>query len=45
MDKYDPEKKVTLRVDEWGAWHAALPGTNPTFLVEQTAFAMRSWLR
>ena len=28
MDKYDPEKKVTLAVDEWGAWHAPLPGSN-----------------
>ena len=22
MDKYDPEKKVALLVDEWGAWYA-----------------------
>ena len=37
MDKYDPEKKVALVVDEWGAWHAALPGTNPSFLVQQNS--------
>lgn len=24
MDKYDPEKRVTPTVDEWGAWHAPL---------------------
>jgi alpha-N-arabinofuranosidase len=37
MDKYDPEKKVALVVDEWGTWHAALPGTNPSFLVQQNS--------
>ncbi|HME58824.1 MAG TPA: alpha-L-arabinofuranosidase C-terminal domain-containing protein [Terracidiphilus sp.] len=37
MDKYDPQKKVALVVDEWGAWHAALPGTNPSFLVQQNS--------
>jgi len=37
MDKYDPEKKVALVVDEWGAWHAPLPGTNPSFLVQQNS--------
>ena len=31
MDKYDPEKKVALVVDEWGAWYAPLPGSNPGF--------------
>ncbi|ESQ91216.1 alpha-L-arabinofuranosidase [Asticcacaulis sp. AC460] len=35
MDKYDPEKKVSLVVDEWGAWYAATPGTNPGFLMQQ----------
>jgi alpha-N-arabinofuranosidase len=35
MDKYDPEKKVSLTVDEWGAWYKADPGTNPGFLVQQ----------
>jgi alpha-L-arabinofuranosidase len=37
MDTYDPEKKVALAVDEWGAWHAPLTGTNPHFLVQQNS--------
>ena len=37
MDKYDPEKKVALVVDEWGAWHAPLKGTNPAFLMQQNS--------
>jgi alpha-N-arabinofuranosidase len=37
MDKYDPERKVTLTVDEWGAWHAPLTGSNPAFLVQQNS--------
>lgn len=37
MDKYDPEKKVALVVDEWGAWYAPLPGSNPGFLVQQNS--------
>ena len=37
MDKYDAQKKVALVVDEWGAWHRALPGTNPHFLVQQNS--------
>jgi alpha-L-arabinofuranosidase len=37
MDKYDPQKKVALVVDEWGAWLAPLPGTNPSFLVQQNS--------
>jgi alpha-N-arabinofuranosidase len=37
MDKYDPQKKVALAVDEWGAWHAPLPGTNKDFLVQQNS--------
>jgi alpha-N-arabinofuranosidase len=35
MDRYDPEKKVALVVDEWGAWYAPLPGSNPGFLMQQ----------
>jgi len=37
MDKYDPEKKVAMVVDEWGAWYAPLRGTNPGFLVQQNS--------
>ena len=35
MNKYDPEKKVDLIVDEWGSWYAVEPGTNPGFLYQQ----------
>jgi alpha-N-arabinofuranosidase len=37
MDKYDPEKKVALLVDEWGGWYAPLPGSTPGFLVQQNS--------
>lgn len=37
MDKYDPEKKIALVVDEWGAWYAPLPGTNSGFLIQQNS--------
>lgn len=35
MDKYDPEKRVGLIVDEWGTWFNVEPGTNPGFLYQQ----------
>ena len=35
MDKYDPEKKVALIIDEWGTWYDVEPGTNPGFLYQQ----------
>jgi alpha-N-arabinofuranosidase len=35
MDKYDPEKKVALVVDEWGGWYDVEAGTNPGFLYQQ----------
>ncbi|ESQ75673.1 alpha-N-arabinofuranosidase [Asticcacaulis sp. AC402] len=34
MDKYDPEKKVALYVDEWGTWYDVEPGTNPGHLYQ-----------
>lgn len=37
MDVYDPDKKVALVVDEWGAWYAPLPGSNPGFLIQQNS--------
>ena len=37
MDKYDPQKRVALVIDEWGAWYAPLPGSNPAFLVQQNS--------
>jgi alpha-L-arabinofuranosidase len=35
MDRYDPQKKVGLIVDEWGTWYDVEPGTNPGFLYQQ----------
>lgn len=35
MDRYDPEKKIGLIVDEWGTWYDVEPGTNPGFLYQQ----------
>jgi alpha-N-arabinofuranosidase len=35
MDKYDPQKRVDLFVDEWGGWYDVEPGTNPGFLYQQ----------
>src|SRR5689334_16939992 len=35
MDKYDPQKRVGLIIDEWGAWYDVEPGTNPGFLYQQ----------
>lgn len=35
MDTYDPQKRVSLVVDEWGVWYNVEPGTNPGFLYQQ----------
>ena len=35
MDRYDPQKKKGLVVDEWGNWFKVEPGTNPGFLYQQ----------
>jgi alpha-N-arabinofuranosidase len=35
MDKYDPQKKIALVVDEWGGWYDVEAGTNPGFLYQQ----------
>ncbi len=35
MDKYDPDKKIGMCVDEWGSWYTCEPGTNPGFLYQQ----------
>lgn len=37
MDKYDPGKRMSLVVDEWGIWTDAEPGTNPAFLYQQNS--------
>ncbi len=36
MDKYDPDKKIGMIVDEWGTWYDVEPGTNPGFLYQQS---------
>lgn len=35
MDKYDPNNRVGLIVDEWGNWFDVEPGTNTGFLYQQ----------
>lgn len=35
MDRYDPDKKIGLIVDEWGTWYDVEEGTNPGFLYQQ----------
>ncbi len=35
MDRYDPDKRIALVVDEWGTWYQVEPGTNPRFLYQQ----------
>lgn len=35
MDRYDPERRVGMIVDEWGTWFDVEPGTNPGFLYQQ----------
>ena len=35
MDKYDPQRRVALVVDEWGTWFKVEPGSNPGFLYQQ----------
>lgn len=35
MNRYDPNRRVALVVDEWGTWYKVQPGTNPHFLFQQ----------
>lgn len=35
MDRYDPENKIALYVDEWGAGHKSEPGIEPIFQYQQ----------
>ena len=37
MDKFDPDKKVSILVDEWGTWYAPTEGTDPGFLEQQNS--------
>ena len=37
MDRYDPARRVSLCVDEWGIWTDPEPGTNGSFLYQQNS--------
>src|SRR3546814_6864725 len=37
MNKYDPDKRVALYVDEWGTWYDQEPGSHPGFLYQQNS--------
>ena len=37
MDKYDPQKRVGLMVDEWGTWYDGDPGANLGMLYQQNS--------
>ncbi len=37
MNRFDPDNKIALMVDEWGVWTDPLPGTNPGFLRQQNS--------
>ncbi len=37
MDKYDPQHKVAMVIDEWGIWVDPEPGTNPAFAYQQNS--------
>jgi alpha-N-arabinofuranosidase len=37
MDKYDPQKRVGMVIDEWGIWTDVEPGTNRGFLYQQNS--------
>jgi alpha-N-arabinofuranosidase len=37
MDRFDPEKRVGMIVDEWGNWYEVEPGTNSSFLYQQNS--------
>ena len=37
MDKFDPDTKVSILVDEWGTWYAPTEGTNSAFLQQQNS--------
>jgi alpha-N-arabinofuranosidase len=37
MDKYDPDKKVGMIIDEWGTWYDAAPGADPNLYFQQSS--------
>jgi alpha-N-arabinofuranosidase len=46
MDQYDPQKKVALVVDEWGAWlKLRCPAPTRVSWCSRTACGTRSWPR
>lgn len=37
MDRYDPDNRIGLLLDEWGTWFDVEPGTNPGHLFQQNS--------
>ncbi len=37
MDRYDPEKRVALYIDEWGTWYDSAPGRDMGALYQQNS--------
>jgi alpha-N-arabinofuranosidase len=37
LDRNDPDKRISLFVDEWGSWYAPEAGTNPAHLYQQNS--------
>lgn len=37
MDRYDPEKRIALVIDEWGSWLEPLPGSHKSFLEQNNS--------
>jgi alpha-L-arabinofuranosidase len=35
MDRYDPQRRIGIVMDEWGTWYDVEPGSNPGFLYQQ----------
>jgi alpha-N-arabinofuranosidase len=35
LDRFDPAKKISFAVDEWGTWYDPAPGLEPGFLYQQ----------
>jgi alpha-L-arabinofuranosidase len=43
MDRYDPEKRIGLIVDEWGSWYDVEPGRILAFSINRTPCVMPWW--
>jgi alpha-N-arabinofuranosidase len=37
LDRYDPDNRIGLYVDEWGVWYPPEPDTHPEFLYQQNS--------